>query len=378
MKRYKSFFQIISVGMLASCLCMGTLSSCNDDDDPVAIPENWVTIDNTTLHADYHGGTITSNYQLSNGLNTSTVYVINQESWCSGYIKDGILTFDIEKSLIPEERTAISYLMYDENHRVELKVIQGKAPETPVSDIQVSDDLPENIMIDQSIDLAPYFTALPNNASYKTFTFSVNDATLADITPEGVLTGRKGGDVEVTITARDEAAFSKTVTIHIESKSLYQPTGWTVKTSVDYGYCPDGKTGMPLDIFDDKLDTYLSLVKPGKTLNGCTTPADHTLSFTIDCLEEMKFNYIYIGWRSTNKYDYLRLWGLKLYGSHNGTDFEPIGEEITTNRNNNVNYETANATYRYVKVEYTDFSTASGSSVQIAEFRLGLDYERTE
>lgn len=372
-----SLYRLIVTSVLVSCICVFLLIGCHDD-GRIIPPDNWVTIENTILNIDYKGGVLTSDFQLSEGLVSSTVYIINEESWCSGYVKDGTLVFDIEESTIPEQRSASSFLIYDAEHRVELTIVQGKAPEIPVTDIHVSDDLPTSIMINQTVDLAPYFTAYPDNASYKSFLFTVDHDKFAEITPEGVLTGKKGGTVEVTVTSRDEGAYKETFTIFIESKTVLQPIGWTVKTSVDYGYCPDGKTGMPIDMFDGQLNTYLSLVKPGKTLNGCTTPAGHILSFTIDCQQDIDFNYIYIGWRSTNSYDFLRLWGLKLYGSHDGNNFEPIGEEIVTDRNSNLDYATVNASYRFVKVEYTDFSKASGSSVQIAEFRLGLDYDRME
>ena len=47
-----------------------------------------------------------------------------------------------------------------------------------------------------------------------------------------------------------------------------------------------------------------------------------------------------------------------------------------TERTKNLNYEIPLAKYRYVKVEYTSIDTSSGSTVQVAEFRLGRDYER--
>ena len=83
-----------------------------------------------------------------------------------------------------------------------------------------------------------------------------------------------------------------------------------------------------------------------------------------------------MGWRSSNSSSYLRIPEVQLYGSHDGTTFEPIGDRITTNRSANINYEIPTSTYRYVKVEYTDIDTSSGSTVQIAEFQLGCDYMR--
>lgn len=360
---------------LSFILCSLVFIHCEDDKE-VIVPDNWVTIPGESLSIGYEGGELTADYELAGELDANAVYVINEETWCSGYIKDGKLVFDIAASTIPEERTAISYLIYDDLHQVELVIKQGAAPVVPVENIVVSDELPESIYMHQTIDLASYFSALPENASYKTFTYSVDDESIATVTTDGKLTGVWGGVVNVNVTAIDEGRFSITVPMTVESNVLYSTDGWTVETSVDYGYCPDGTTGKPEDILDGDLSTFLSLVKPGKTYNSCTTPADHVLHFVVDCQEETEFNYFYFGWRSSNSSTYLRIPEVQLYGSHDGTTFERIGDKITTDRTKNLNYELPLSTYRYVKVEYTSIDTSSGSTVQVAEFRLGRDYER--
>lgn len=360
---------------LSFILCSLVFIHCEDDKE-VIVPDNWVTIPGESLSIGYEGGELTADYELAGELDANAVYVINEETWCSGYIKDGKLVFDIAASTIPEERTAISYLIYDDLHQVELVIKQGAAPVVPVENIVVSDELPESIYMHQTIDLASYFSALPENASYKTFTYSVDDESIATVTTDGKLTGVWGGVVNVNVTAIDEGRFSITVPMTVESNVLYSTDGWTVETSVDYGYCPDGTTGKPEDILDGDLSTFLSLVKPGKTYNSCTTPADHVLHFVVDCQEETEFNYFYFGWRSSSSFTYLRIPEVQLYGSHDGTTFERIGDKITTDRTKNLNYELPLSTYRYVKVEYTSIDTSSGSAVQVAEFRLGRDYER--
>lgn len=263
---------------LSFILCSLVFIHCEDEKE-VIVPDNWVTIPGESLSIGYEGGELTADYQLARGLDANAVYVINEETWCSGYIKDGKLVFDIAASTIPEERMASSYLIYDDLHQVELVIKQGAAPIVPVENIVVSDELPESIYMHQTIDLAPYFSALPENASYKTFTYSVDDESIATVTTDGKLTGVLGGVVNVKVAAIDEGGFFITVPMTVESNVLYLTDGWTVKTSVDYGYCPDGTTGKPEDILDGELTTFLSLVKPGKTLNGCSTPADHILDF---------------------------------------------------------------------------------------------------
>ena len=370
----KKAFRATGATLLLLSMGMLTMTACSDDE--VTVPDNWVTLSTESFSIGYEGGELTTDYQLASGLNNGYVYVLNEETWCSGYIDDGKLKFKIEASSTPEVRTAVSYLIYDDSHKVEIKVSQDAAPVTPVTDIVPSDDMPTSITIGETIDLGTYLSVLPENASYKTLNYSIDDPSVATITEDGKLTGVSGGTVTVTATAKDEEGYTEDFTFTVESTVLYSTEGWTVETSVDYGYVPDGTTGMPEDILDGDLATFLSLAKPGKTLNGCTTPADHVLSFTVDCQEELTFNYFYMGWRSSNSYTYLRIPEVQLYGSHDGTSFEPIGDKITTNRSANINYEIPTSTYRYVKVEYTDIDTSSGSSVQIAEFQLGRDYNR--
>lgn len=371
----KKVFQTTGASLLLLPMGLFSMTACSDDDE-VTVPDNWVTLSTESMSIGYEGGELTADYDLASGLNNGYVYVVNEETWCSGYIQDNQLKFEIEVSSVPEIRTAVSYLIYDDSHKVEITVSQEAAPVTPVTDIVPSDDMPTTINMEETIDLSTYLSVLPENASYKTLSYSVDNPAVATITEDGKLTGVSGGTVVVTAKAIDEEGYSEDFTFAVESNVLYSTDGWTVTTSVDYGYCPDGSTGMPEDIFDGNLATYLSLVKPGKTYSGCTTPADHVLSFTVDCQEELTFNYFYMGWRSSNSSSYLRIPEVQLYGSHDGTTFEPIGGRITTNRSANINYEIPTSTYRYVKVEYTDIDTSSGSAVQIAEFQLGCDYMR--
>lgn len=365
-----------SAGLLLFSAGMFALTACSDD-ETVVVPDNWVTTTATEgISIDYNGGTVTADFQLASGLDTNYVYVVNEEEWCLGYIKDRKLQFDIESSSKPEPRTAISYLIYDDTHKVEITVTQGAGPVTPVTDIVPSDDMPTSISVGETLDLAAYLSVLPENASYQTLNYSVDDASIATVAEDGKLTGVAGGTVNVTATAKDENGYSETFAIAVESKVLLSRDGWTVTTNVDYGYCADGTTGKPEDILDGDLGTFLSLAKPGKTLNGCTTPDGHVLAFTVDCQEEVTFNYFYLGWRSSNSASYLRVPEVQLYGSHDGSTFEPIGNPIETNRSQNINYEVPTSTYRYVKVEYTEIDYSSGSSAQVAEFSLGMDHAR--
>ena len=184
-------------------------------------------------------------------------------------------------------------------------------------------------------------------------------------------------------------------------------TGWTVttQTSKNYGYVPDGTTGLAEHIFDGSATTFLSLVKPGKsyTTNSVTYEELATFlpSFTVDLKSEYFFNYIVWQHRGGNGYNYLRVYGVNVYGSQNGNDFTLINTEgivwipnvsnyavSSTNPNDANTYKIGipESNYRYVKIElvmwsdkydsnhpnYPGKGSTSGSTMQIGEFGLGL------
>ena len=89
--------------------------------------------------------------------------------------------------------------------------------------------------------------------------------------------------------------------------------------------------------------------------------------------EQQKFNYFYIGHRSDNTTSGLRVSKVKIHGSNDGSTFTQIDNEITLNKTQNINYPVTTSTYRYVKIEYSAWESAS-STLQIAEFNLGMMY----
>ena len=149
----------------------------------------------------------------------------------------------------------------------------------------------------------------------------------------------------------------------------------------------DGSTGKPQDMFDGMKNTYLSLVKSGKTFNGCVGPVKGEFnSFTVDMLMLLKFNSFYWSHRSGNSYPYLRVWGISIAGSNDGKDWTTIQTGIqipdtygAANGSVDKRYDIALSKeyeYRYVKVTLTNWSdnsggATSGSTMQMAEFGLG-------
>lgn len=154
----------------------------------------------------------------------------------------------------------------------------------------------------------------------------------------------------------------------------------------------DGKVAGAEYLTDGNVNTFLALVKPGKTYSGITGPASiEDLGFTIDLGSAQKFNYFRIDFRANNSYDYLRPWQISVYGS-NGTQTDPAQRTWTlitdasgnskinlpNAEGNGTNKATGNVllenteAYTSIKVVYTGMSTsASGSTLQLGEFNLG-------
>lgn len=348
--------------------------SC-DDDEAVVVPDNWVTVSTTPMTIGYEGGSLTCDYTLAAGLDATVPYIINHESWCTGYIKDGKILIDVTLSEDINGRTAKMSLIYDENHQVDLTVEQGKAPVVPVESIDKS-AMPESININETLDLNTVIKVLPAKASYKKLAFTIAEGSegLIELTEAGVVKGVAAGFAQINAAATDESGVTEVITLEIIGDIVLDRTNWTVSTFAKYSngqnYVTDNNTGKPEHILDGNPGTYLSMVKPGKTYGiyvGTTDP-----NFTVDMKETQTFNYFYWLHREQNP-SYLQVLSVDIYGSNDNVNFEKINNETITFMENfykNQYFDIPESTYRYVKVQYRSYSSG-GSSAQVAEFGLG-------
>jgi hypothetical protein len=193
---------------------------------------------------------------------------------------------------------------------------------------------------------------------------------------------------------------------------------WTVttQTATDYNYTADGSTGKPEHILDGDATTFLSLVKPGKSYSPVPLQsADFTPSFTINMQSPQTFDYIKWQHRGGSgeppKYNYLRVFAVDVEGSDTGNDndFTPVNTAgllwipnskgyvgAQTGVDDNIyKIEVPKSTCQYVRVklkvwsdnykvstgyqhpDYPGTGAASGSTMQIAEFGLGVVSGRT-
>ena len=154
----------------------------------------------------------------------------------------------------------------------------------------------------------------------------------------------------------------------------FDRTGWNV-TSTAAVYDKDKTVfGAPQYVIDNSNTTCIALVKPGKTYDGVT--GKDPMDFVVDMGGKKTFNYVKINNRSG--YANLSVQKLSLYGSNTGNadDFKAIKEGIATDKSSGSQQKLAlgkDFAYRYIKVKYDAWDTSSGSTVQMADFRVGID-----
>lgn len=352
-----------------------SVAACGDNEKTVVVPDNWVTVSTDLMNIDYKGGNLTCDYVLAKELDPGVVYIINHESWCSGYIKNDKIMIDVALSGNINGRTAKMDLIYDENHQVELVVEQGKAPAVLVESIDKS-AMPKSININETLDLNRVLKVLPTNASYQNLAFTLAEGSeeFIELSETGVVKGLAVGVATINVAAVDDSGVKDFVTLNIIGDIRLNRDSWTVSTFAKYfdgkNYVPDGTTGKPEDILDDKQNTYLSMIKPGKAINGYEGTTDP--NFTVDIKEAQTFNYFYWQHRKQNN-GYLQVLSVDIYGSLDNENFTKINDEIINIIEDlyDIQYfDIPESTYRYVKVQYRSYS-AGGSSAQVAEFGLG-------
>jgi hypothetical protein len=284
-----------------------------------------------------------------------------------------------------------------------------------------------------TFDLAACVTLSPADTWNKALTYASNDETVATVSAAGVISPVNAGSTTITIKTTDGSNLSMdcivTVQDLVRREVDIDRANWTVTTQTHngYGYMWDGGTqaapvtGLPEHMFDEQSGSYLSLVKPGGSINGVAPPEGSTPpSFIVDMKTVREFEYIKWSHRSgsysntagsvsTNNYNYLRVYGITVEGSNDGVNFtliapaEPAGADanivwipqkvsyvgsVTSVEDAIYTIPVTKSSYRYVKVnlvvqsknyntdkyqhpDYPGNGVTSGNTMQIAEFGLG-------
>lgn len=260
-----------------------------------------------------------------------------------------------------------------------LLTVTGKIPVERIDLGKAGDLNGKSVAIGQTFDLGSIIAVYPSNASEQTLSYDIVAGESAiTIDENGVIQTVASGDVEISISATDEfqQATPQTIKFKVDkSLTLFERALWSVDTSIVYAdgnnYTPDGTTGLPSHLIDGKNNTYLALTKPGKTYNGHTTPANHTLYFLIDMGSEQEFNYFRYIHRNNNQN--FQAFTISLYGSNDKVNFTEIEKDVKVGPAKEVTFEKSVglSKYKYVKVEFNTYLTSAGYNITVAEFNVG-------
>nr|WP_302831563.1 discoidin domain-containing protein [uncultured Bacteroides sp.] len=379
----------VTKALLMLLIMSFSITGCDDEDKDIIVPDNWVTLSGEELPTlSWEGGEVRKDYILADGLDASVVYVVGEVTWASAQIQydkelgRNIILIKAEKSESVQERETTFTLCYDEKHQVKFSIKQEDAPPTLVTNI-LTLDMPASIRMNETLNLNETTSVLPENASYKTLKFTVAKGSedKIQISDDGILSCIGGGTATIDITTTDGSEITAQASIEIINEVIFNPINekWTVDTSVTYmkdgkktNYVPDNTSGKPEHLFDDNTATFLSLPKINAANKKVATWKNDEIYFIIDMKTQQEFNFFVLKHRTGGGSSVLYLQKAKIYGSNDNVQFTQIGNEITIKSGTNNLAETGK--YRYVKVQYTGYTTTSGNTVQIGEFNLGLNY----
>ena len=265
----------------------------------------------------------------------------------------------------------------------------------PITELVLKADKLE-LLKTQKVNLYDYVEILPVDATNKKLNFESTGANILSIDDmgnlEGVSTGE--GSVEITTAGKEKVQVRLEVSVRDLIKDYpFDTKGWSVELSHKPAYDSGKDTGdNPLYLIDGSEDTFLSMVKPGKSLKDkqgvdIKVGASEKVHYIIDFKEVKSFNVLELRHRRFAQ-PFLKLWAFNLYGFNEETkEFEPI-----QNTDGSFRYDCVNAklvdkhnyatdkyefneihTYSKIKIEFADYNTAQGSAVQMALINVGLD-----
>lgn len=229
--------------------------------------------------------------------------------------------------------------------------------------------------VERIFNLGALITVTPDNATTPAVVYQSSDAMIAEVNEYGEVYTKALGDVIITVKAVDGSNVTAQCNLHIQNieyNNLLDRSGWTITTS--HPYAPDGSTGMPVDMIDSKTTTYLSLIKPGKTVGSISVGANDAVYFVIDLKSQQSFDFFKLAHRTSNTSENIRVKKVSLWGSNDGENFIEIVKDIAIAVDKSISEVTVDlpgsVTYQYVKMTYNAWASG-GNTMQISEFNLG-------
>jgi hypothetical protein len=150
----------------------------------------------------------------------------------------------------------------------------------------------------------------------------------------------------------------------LETEDIISDGTWEVTVSHQL---PQADPNRPEYLVDGNANTFLSLIKPGRTFEGISIPAGDVVWATVDFKKEIEFTSVVLTNRNFNAW--LNTQAVTFYGSNDGVTFTLIkSAELPNATVNEVKLDAA-VKYRYLKMTYDQWH-ASGSTMQFSQ--LGL------
>lgn len=158
---------------------------------------------------------------------------------------------------------------------------------------------------------------------------------------------------------------------------LLDNSGWIITTSIEGPTDTTVGGDQEAYIIDGDNNTAFLFVKPGKTFGGIDNQTTEIQpSFTIDLQTAQDFSSFIYRHRTGNNSASLRASKVSFYGSNSETEpleFTPIVENVAIATDvAEVKVEFPEVNYRYVKLVITEWDTNTSSTIQVAEFSLGV------
>ncbi|MCC8145478.1 MAG: polysaccharide lyase beta-sandwich domain-containing protein, partial [Bacteroidales bacterium] len=153
--------------------------------------------------------------------------------------------------------------------------------------------------------------------------------------------------------------------------------GWIITTSIQGVEDETVGGSLPEYIIDNDTGTSFLFVKPGKTFQEITAPADYKPSFTIDMQKQEDLSYFIYRHRTlSNTTAFLRASKVSFFGKNTEEeDFTAIIENTSIPTGANIADVKVllpeKVSYRYIRLEMTEWDDDNGNTIQVSDFNAG-------
>lgn len=235
-------------------------------------------------------------------------------------------------------------------------------------------------------NLSDKFKINPDDAFERKVSYISSDESVLTVDQNGLVTGVDYGEATVTIAATDGSGVTATANFTIAEKVIrYEPynrTDW-IATASHALPAEGGKNKASALIDGDLTDAvaFLSMVKPGFSMEGTTVGAEEEAFFTIDMKKSQEVTYFRYYHR--HSLAILRFFAVTIKGSNDGKSFTTVAENVVlpgASKGGNDTKDSGvidipSSTYRYYKIIFADWDKVSAEVGQISEFYLGYTIE---